>query len=235
MTFDNQTHLMLYSSLPYANRNRNLKVVSTGSSVDYTATSGNQWGVDLMGDTAPPVTVAEVTPLAPDLTHGSVPSVEVTFSGPINVATLTYERVTLTCQGVPVPLDDTISASSVSDNTYQLNHLEAFTAARGRYVITVNGSGITDSLGRPVAGSASERWNNILPGDQVVYVDVAYLGTHANGALESPFTAVTSAYQAAQDGNTIRIRGGNYAEANLTMSKPLVLQATNGVVNLGAR
>jgi hypothetical protein len=43
---------------------------------------------------------------------------------------------------------------------------------------------------------------------------------------------VTDGYQAAQNSDTIRIFSGNYAEP-ITMNKTLLVQATNGVVNLG--
>ena len=53
------------------------------------------------------------------------------------------------------------------------------------------------------------------------------------GAICTPFQTVTDGYGAAQNGNIIRIFSGNYPEALLNMNKQLLLQATNGVVNIG--
>jgi hypothetical protein len=50
--------------------------------------------------------------------------------------------------------------------------------------------------------------------------------------LPSPFKTITACYQAAPNGNAISIFSGNNNEA-LTMTKPLLLQATNGVMNSG--
>ena len=43
------------------------------------------------------------------------------------------------------------------------------------------------------------------------------------------------AYQATQNGNTLLIFIGNYPGTLSNMSKPLLLQSTNGVVNIGVR
>jgi hypothetical protein len=63
-------------------------------------------------------------------------------------------------------------------------------------------------------------------------VNRAYAGSSPNGSIQSPFKTVTDGYQAALTSNTITIFNGNYNEAIL-MTKPLLLQATNGVVSLG--
>jgi len=70
----------------------------------------------------------------------------------------------------------------------------------------------------------------------VVYVNRSYTPPpSSDGSPLSPFRTVTEGYQAAQAGNTIRIFSGNYQEAaKLTISKTLLLQATNGTVNISA-
>jgi hypothetical protein len=65
-----------------------------------------------------------------------------------------------------------------------------------------------------------------------VYVDRAYAGANSDGSLQRPFKTVTAGYQAAQPNNIIRMFSGNYNEV-ISMNKTLVLQATNGVVNIG--
>ena len=65
-----------------------------------------------------------------------------------------------------------------------------------------------------------------------VYVNCAYAGTNSDGSLQAPYKTATAGYQAAQANDVITIFGGSYNEAIL-MNKPLLLQATNGVVNIG--
>lgn len=68
--------------------------------------------------------------------------------------------------------------------------------------------------------------------DTEVYVDRAYAGTSSDGSLQAPYKTVTAGYQAAETNALITVFGGNYPETIL-MNKPLLLQATNGVVNIG--
>lgn len=176
--------------------------------------------------------VLNIVPVSPDPMHGAVSSVDVAFSGPINLASFTYQDITLTRDGKPVPLDSSVNTSSASGNTYHINNLATFTTLAGNYVITVNGTNITDSLGNPGTGSASDTWNNILPGSQTVYINKAYSGSDPNGSASTPFKTVTDGYNAAQAGNAMTVFSGNYNEAIL-MNKQLLLQATNGTVNIG--
>lgn len=69
-----------------------------------------------------------------------------------------------------------------------------------------------------------------VPG--VVFVDCSYAGSDSNGSRQRPYRTVTSAYQAALTGDTLRIFACDYPEI-LNLSKPLRLEATNGIVNIG--
>ncbi len=70
------------------------------------------------------------------------------------------------------------------------------------------------------------------PLDGIIYVQKTYSGPNSDGTLAAPFKTVTAGYNAATNSNTIRIFNGNYNEAGI-MNKTLLLQATNGVVNIG--
>ena len=72
----------------------------------------------------------------------------------------------------------------------------------------------------------------LCTGAGVIYVDRSYQGTITNGTICAPFRTVTDGYQAAQNGNTICIFSNNYPEKILMTNKTLLLQATNGVVNI---
>jgi len=68
--------------------------------------------------------------------------------------------------------------------------------------------------------------------DMVIYVDRAYAGANPDGSLQAPFKTVTTGYQAAKTGDSIRVFIGNYPES-ITLNKSLRIEATNGVVNIG--
>lgn len=68
----------------------------------------------------------------------------------------------------------------------------------------------------------------------VIYVRGSYNPPPpSDGSLAAPFRTVAEGYQAAQSGNIIRISSGEYRETNLRMDKPLLLEATDGTVNIG--
>lgn len=176
--------------------------------------------------------VQRILALPADPMHGPVSSLEVTFSGPINLASFTYQDIALSRDGNAVALNATIDTSAVSGSTYRINNLAVFTGEAGTYSLTVNGNGITDQFGNAATGTATVKWYNLLPGNQALYVSFAYAGTNSNGSLENPFTTVTAGYAAAQASNTMTVFNGNYPETIL-MNKRLILLGTNGPVKIG--
>ena len=180
-----------------------------------------------------PSIVLDVVDVSPDPRSNAISTVDVVLSKQIYLYSFTYLDVALTRNGSPVALDSNVTISLGSGSTYHLSGLSGFTGAPGNYVLTVYGSGIQDSYGVPGTGSASDTWVMCLPESGVIYVDQSVQGTTKNGSVCMPFSTVTAGYQTAQNGNTIRIFSGNYPEAILNMNKTLLLQATNGVVNIG--
>jgi hypothetical protein len=67
-----------------------------------------------------------------------------------------------------------------------------------------------------------------------LYVDCTYAGMDSDGSLPRPYRTVMAAYQAAINGDTLRLFACNYCET-LTLSTPLRLEATNGLVNIGCQ
>ena len=69
--------------------------------------------------------------------------------------------------------------------------------------------------------------------DFIVNVDLTFTPPPTpDGTLAAPFPTVVEGNEAAANGNTIRIRGGNYP-LPVTFSKILRVEGTNGVVNIG--
>jgi dextranase len=62
----------------------------------------------------------------------------------------------------------------------------------------------------------------------ITYVDQSYLGAIPNGTPSAPFRTVQDGYNATPDFNILRIAGGNYKEAPLTLSKRIRIEAREG-------
>ncbi len=103
-------------------------------------------------------TVTSVSSVTPNPRSTSVSSVNVTFSGPIDLSTFDYHDVILNCNDAAIPLSGTVTTSLVSGATYQISGLAGFTGGVGRYVLTVNAAGVKDSAGNVGTGFASTSW-----------------------------------------------------------------------------
>ena len=104
-----------------------------------------------------PMTVDSVAAVSPNPRNATVSSVNVTFSLPINVNSLSSDAVTLTDNGNPVVVSG-VSLALVSGTTYALSGLGSLTSAEGSYKLTVNATGLEDTYGNLGTGSVSTSW-----------------------------------------------------------------------------
>ena len=79
----------------------------------------------------------------------AIDSVQLTFSAPINTATLGVGSLSLTLNGGPnlIATPPTVSLVSGTTSTYQISGLSPLTAGQGTYVLTVNAAAVSDSYG----------------------------------------------------------------------------------------
>jgi hypothetical protein len=119
------------------------------------------------------VLTANVLPVTPSARTSSVSNADVVFSSPIRLSTFTYQNLTLTFNGVPVALDETVSVSCVSGMTYRINGLSRFTARDGNYVLTLAAGGVQDWAGHSNVASSSCAWVKDTTPPTVTHVYVA--------------------------------------------------------------
>jgi Bacterial Ig-like domain/FG-GAP-like repeat/Bacterial Ig domain len=105
-----------------------------------------------------PVTIVDVVDVAPDPRNSAVSSINVVFSGPINLSSFTFADLSLTRGGSPVTLTSTVTTALVSGSTYRINGLSGFTNVEGGYTLTVDASGIQDPGGNSGSGTDSDAW-----------------------------------------------------------------------------
>ncbi len=147
-------------------------------------------------------TVDAITPVSPNPRNLAVESLSVTFSKPINLATLDASDVILTRNGVTVAHGG-LSFALVTGATYRLSGLQLPTTAEGSYALTVNGAGIQDTLGNVGRGSQTVSWlmDTTLPISRVVALapsqttktfSVSANGTDPTSAGGSPASGIGS-------------------------------------------
>jgi hypothetical protein len=106
--------------------------------------------------TSPSLTsVEEITTNPRNIT---IPSLRVTFSEPIDPATLTRSDITITRNGSPITIDDRVKIDPVSGSTYRISGFTWFIGLEGTYILTVSAEGISDLAGNLGVGSSNTGW-----------------------------------------------------------------------------
>ncbi|MSR56051.1 MAG: hypothetical protein EXS05_00015 [Planctomycetaceae bacterium] len=129
--------------------------------------------------------VGDIVDVAPDPHLSSVPSVDVTFTRPIDLASFDFHDVTLTRNGGANLITSAVTVSFVSGSTYRINGLTNITGYDGTYAATVNMGGIADLVGQHGTGSISDTWTADNPPP-----DIQMLSATANGS-----TTLTVTYE----------------------------------------
>jgi hypothetical protein len=107
------------------------------------------------------VTIPGPNPRTTPVGTASAP-VTVTFSEPINLSTFTAAALTLTDDGVTVPLSS-IGVSQVGNtDSYQVTGLDGATTATGAYVLTVDAGRIQDAAGNTGSGTGQVTWTTVV-------------------------------------------------------------------------
>ncbi|MBA3484621.1 MAG: hypothetical protein H0T51_22685, partial [Pirellulales bacterium] len=155
-----QTNRSFPSSMAGAVREQLIHLLDRDGTGSYTFTY-------VVDDDVPPG-VLDILNVDPDPHAGPVTFIDVVFSEPIDLATFDYRDVTLTRNGGANLITNAATVSYLSDSTYRISELDAWTAADGVYELTVEGSGIQDYGGNPATGRASDRWAH---GDAAPFID----------------------------------------------------------------
>src|SRR5262249_4507338 len=79
----------------------------------------------------------------PGVLLGGIPSVDVTFSKPIDISTFTTAALALTIDGKPVTLTG-VTITDQGGGVYRIGGLAALTSANGNYSLTIDGTKVSD-------------------------------------------------------------------------------------------
>jgi len=131
-------------------------------------TASDTWQVDLTGPQ-----VLAVGPVVPDPRNEPVASIAVLFSEPVELASFDWQDLSLTRDGQPVPLDDSVAIEPLGGASYAVHGLVPFTSAEGEYQFSVDASGVRDLLGNFGTGQGQTTWTmDLTPPSIVDVVDV---------------------------------------------------------------
>jgi hypothetical protein len=116
-------------------------------------------------DTTPPTLAAGGLATVASPRNTTVSTLDVTFSKPINLATLTYRALTLTRNGGANLITPAVTITWVFGSTYRINDLDVLQAADGTYVLTVDAGTLQDAAGNTGQGTAMRSWviNSAIP------------------------------------------------------------------------
>ncbi|MFM7077457.1 MAG: Ig-like domain-containing protein, partial [Planctomycetaceae bacterium] len=114
---------------------------------------------DVWYDRVTPV-ILGLGPVTPAVRDAVVPSVDVTFSEPIDPATFDWHDVVLTRDGGANLATDAITVSAVpgAATTWRIGGLDALTALDGAYTLAVDACGVADAAGNAGTGTGSVGW-----------------------------------------------------------------------------
>lgn len=119
---------------------------------------------------------------AVDVNKQAVNQIEVTFNRAILDSTFTWQDITLSCQGVNLPMNK-VTISKLNTLTYRL-HLDSVVNLNGFFYLTIQASGIKDDEGYPGETGLSTNWKQFLDGSVQVSVQIV----PENGGSVSPQT-----------------------------------------------
>ncbi|WP_442509308.1 Ig-like domain-containing protein [Novipirellula sp. SH528] len=102
--------------------------------------------------------VVDVIDVAPDPRRDGVASIDVVVSERLNVNEFTFADVSLSHDGNPLTLDNSVTVTEVSPTRYRISGLASLTSPDGVYSLTIAGVGLQDVNGNAGVSSASDTW-----------------------------------------------------------------------------
>ncbi len=150
-----------------------------------------------------------------------VATLDVAFANPINPASFDWQDLNLTRDGGPNLITSAVTVQPVNPTTYRLGNFNWVVGSEGRYVFTVNASGIVDPAGNPGTGSASASWkmDTTRPATPAGVALTPDRGVATNDALINTLTP-TLIGTVAESNLTVRVKnlttGVDYGPATVT-------------------
>jgi hypothetical protein len=147
-----------------------------------------------------PPKVASITPVSPNPTNVPLDALTVTFSEPVDPATLDAGDLILRRNGIVVPLSGSEKFVFVSGNTWQIAGLADSTGVDGSYNLTLDTAAIRDLAGNAGASTRAIAWKQDFTPPAV-----RSFGTITPNPRNSPLDTVSFSLSEAVQGTTLDV------------------------------
>ena len=107
-------------------------------------------------------TITGLQPITTNPRNIVVPSLNVTFSEPIDPVTFDYNALSLTLNGGSNFITSAVGVSQVNPTNFTIGNINWVQGYAGTYTLTVNAAGVSDLAGNTGSGSTNESWTLIL-------------------------------------------------------------------------
>ncbi|NCQ97002.1 MAG: hypothetical protein GPJ13_17845, partial [Microcystis aeruginosa W11-06] len=110
-------------------------------------------------------TITDIIDVSPDPISTAVNAITVDFSEAIKASSFDYNDLSLTLNNGTNLINSTVTIISLSPTRYQISGLNTLTNNDGDYILTVNATGIQDTIGKFGSGSLTETWEKTAGGN----------------------------------------------------------------------
>jgi Ca2+-binding RTX toxin-like protein len=148
---------------------------TTGDSV--TGSKTIQW---TKNEPVPPPQISQFGPVSSTRAF-PLDTIDVTFTAPINAATLTYQDFALTRSGGANLLTSAVTVTQISSTVYRLGNLTGLTTRNGSYNLTVSAVGVRNTANQAGSGSRSVTWTMDEPAARIQSVGPVSPNPRASG------------------------------------------------------
>ncbi|NCR66552.1 MAG: hypothetical protein GPJ34_08230, partial [Microcystis aeruginosa LL11-07] len=131
--------------------------------LDNNATGGTKTYTVVYTPGGPSIT--DIIDVSPDPISTAVNAITVDFSEAIKASSFDYNDLSLTLNNGTNLINSTVTIISLSPTRYQISGLNTLTNNDGEYKLTVNATGIQDTIGKFGSGSLTETWEKTAGGN----------------------------------------------------------------------
>ncbi|NCR13577.1 MAG: hypothetical protein GPJ24_12140, partial [Microcystis aeruginosa SX13-11] len=131
--------------------------------LDNNATGGTKTYTVVYTPGGPSIT--DIIDVSPDPISTAVNAITVDFSEAIKASSFDYNDLSLTLNNGTNLINSTVTIVSLSPTRYQITGLNTLTNNDGDYILTVNATGIQDTIGKFGSGSLTETWEKTAGGN----------------------------------------------------------------------
>ena len=144
--------------------------------------------------------IAQLGPVAPALRTAPLDSIDVIFTRPIDLASLTGVDVTLSANGGASVTANGVTFAPIGESSYRISGFAGLNAAEGTYALAVQAGTVADVTGRAGQGAATAVWA-VSTG----HLAAVSAGAFGGGTQRGPVGSIDVVFSQALDPTTLSV------------------------------